>query len=158
MSNPVSAIAVAQVFLDLASGCGKRLSNTQLQKLVYFAHGIHLAVFDTPLIDDPVKAWDFGPVIPNLYEKLRIFGRGFVNSDLAPETRDHIDPQGNEAKAISSVWNTYKDYDAWQLSAITHIANSPWDKIWKQNNNHYGLIPNHLIADYYKQRIQKRTY
>lgn len=157
MSNPVSAIAVAQVFLDLASGCGKRLSNMQLQKLVYFAHGIHLAVFDTPLIDDPVKAWDFGPVIPNLYEKLRIFGRGFVNSDLAPETRDHIDPQGNEAKAISSVWNTYKDYDAWQLSAITHIANSPWDKIWKQNNNHYGLIPNHLIADYYKQRIQKRT-
>lgn len=150
-----SAIAVAQAFLDLASEEGQKLSNMQLQKLVFFAHGVHLAAYDgKPLIDDPIKAWDFGPVIPSLYERLRKYGKGTVDPNLAPETRGLFDPEGHEQKTIQVVWNAYKGYDAWALSDISHQENSPWHKAWTQSK--YSDIPDGLILDYYKNRVKRK--
>lgn len=151
-----SALAVAQAFLDLAAKEGRSLTNMQLQKLVFFSHGIHLAAFGAPLIHDPVKAWDFGPVIPPLYEKLQRFGRGNVARELAPETRDTLDPAGNEFQAIRAVWKAYGDKDGWSLSEISHLEGSPWDAIWNKRRMRYCEIPNDLIRSYYADRV-KRT-
>lgn len=131
-----SAIAVAQAFLDLAQKEGRSLSNMQLQKLVFFAHGIHLAAYNgEPLIDDEIRAWDFGPVIPSLYERLRKYGRGEVSAIISPEDRDTIDPSSSEGQAIRSVWKAYKGYSAWELSNITHRPGSPWSKVWSRSKD-----------------------
>ena len=61
MSEPYSAKAVANYFLARAKESGETLSPMKLQKLIYFAHGWHLAVFDAPLLDEEVQAWDYGP-------------------------------------------------------------------------------------------------
>jgi len=152
-----SAIAVAQRFLDLAAAEGKALTNMQLQKLVFFAHGVHLAGFDAPLIDEPVKAWDFGPVIPELYEKLRQFGRDYVTGELAPDLRETIesDPQADEA--IMAVWEAYRKHTAFQLSQITHLPKTPWDQIWNKPNGRYMIIPNDIIKEYYKNRVNRNA-
>jgi len=147
-----SAIAVAQAFLDLAKKEGRSLSHMQLQKLVFFAHGIHLAAYDgEPLIDDEIRAWDFGPVIPSLYERLRKFGRDDVSPIISPEDRDTIDPSSNEMQAIRSVWKAYKGYSAWELSNITHRPGSPWSKVWSRSK--YADIPDRIIRDYYEGRV-----
>lgn len=148
-----SAIAVAQAFLDLAAHENRNLTNMQLQKLVFFAHGVHLAAYGSPLIEEPVRAWDFGPVIPDLYEKLRKYGKGFVQSPLAPEART-LDPDGSEFQAIRSVWEAYKSFDAWALSKISHLPGSPWSKVWEKNR--YADIPNQLIRDYYQGRVKRK--
>jgi uncharacterized phage-associated protein len=150
-----SAITVAQAFLDLAHREEKSLSNMQLQKLVFFAHGIHLGAFDgEALIDETVKAWDFGPVIPELYEKLRVFGRGKVTTDLAPQMRDFFSDDGTEMEAIRTTWDAYKDKAAWQLSNISHVKGSPWDQVWNCDQNRYANIPNKLIQDYYQRHLR----
>lgn len=150
-----SAVAVAQAFLDLAQAEGTALTNMQLQKLVYFAHGVYLAAFNgAPLISDEIKAWDFGPVIPPLYDKLRIYGRGLVSAELAPETRGNILPDSPEGQAILSTWYAYKNHSAWDLSTISHAPGSPWDIVWNQQNHHYGLIPNFITQSYYANRVQ----
>ncbi|NWE46989.1 Panacea domain-containing protein [Pseudomonas gingeri] len=149
-----SAIAVAQAFLDLAAKERRSLTNMQLQKLVFFSHGIHLAAFGDSLIEEPVKAWDFGPVIPALYEKLRRFGRGDVSRDLAPETRGTLDPSGKEFQAIRAVWKAYGNRDGWSLSEISHQEGSPWDAIWNKHRMHYCDIPNDLIRSYYSDRVK----
>lgn len=149
-----TALAVAQAFLDLAEREGKTLTNMKLQKLVFLAHGVHLAAYDKPLIEEPIRAWDFGPVIPPLYEKLRRFGRGDVNPDIAPMERT-LDPEGSEFQAIRSVWEAYKPFDAWSLSKITHLPGSPWSQVWSRCK--YDDIPNGVIRDYYRGRVKRKN-
>ena len=50
------------------------LSNLRLQKLLYYAQGLHLAAYGSPLFRDAVIAWQYGPVIPSLYSKYRKHG------------------------------------------------------------------------------------
>ena len=40
-------------------------------KLVYISHGFHLALTNDPLIKENVMAWQYGPVIPELYFQLK---------------------------------------------------------------------------------------
>jgi uncharacterized phage-associated protein len=153
MTKP--AVAVAQAFLDLAAAEGISLTNMHLQKLVYFAHGVYLAAFDgSPLIADEVKAWDFGPVIPPLYERLRAYGRGVVPTNLAPETRGSILPDRPEGQAILSTWYSYKRHSGWDLSVISHAPGSPWDVVWNQQQNRYGVIPDAVTRYYYANRVK----
>lgn len=62
---------IANIFLEIAKEEGKKLTNMQVQKLVYFAHGWYLAFTDNALIDENVEAWTYGPVIPSVYEALQ---------------------------------------------------------------------------------------
>src|SRR5712691_11530985 len=75
-----SALTVANTFLDLATQEGKYVTNMKLQKLVYIAHGYYLAYrAGEPLIFEDVKAWQWGPVIVELYEALRQYGAHIVS-------------------------------------------------------------------------------
>lgn len=47
------------------------ISNLKLQKLLYYMQGFHLAYFDTPLFDDDIEAWMYGPVVPCVYNHFK---------------------------------------------------------------------------------------
>lgn len=49
-----------------------RLTQMKLHRLVYYAHGWHLGFQDTPLLNETLEAWPYGPVVPSI---LREFGR-----------------------------------------------------------------------------------
>ena len=71
---PASSIAVANWFIELSHKRnlgGKELTHTKLQKMVYFAHALHLARFDGALVNEQVEAWQFGPVFSELFGALR---------------------------------------------------------------------------------------
>lgn len=150
-----SAIAVAQAFLDLAHKERKQLSNMQLQKLVFFAHGVYLGVYDKPLIDEPVMAWNFGPVIPRLYEKLQKFGSGNVSERLIPESKVEELPASAKG-AIRSTWDVFGQYSAWDLSNISHASGGPWDTVWNSLDSRFSEISNDLIASYYKPLLTQK--
>ena len=67
---PYRSLAVANWFIENLS----KITPLKLQKLIYFAHGWHLAIRDQPLIDELVEAWEYGPVIPNVYHEFKVFG------------------------------------------------------------------------------------
>lgn len=148
-----SAIAVANAFIELAKKEGKQLTNMQLQKLVYVAHGWCLALLRKPLFYNDVKAWEWGPVIPKLYNRLKKYGSGFVTDSIA--TNDSpIDPRTEDMSLIQSVWDAYKEFDGPQLSAMTHAEGTPWDETWKSIR--YGEISNEKIAEHYRQLANER--
>ena len=67
LQSEVTAFDVANYFLSIPEY--EDLTNLKLQKLVYYAQGIHLAIYGKPLFNEAIKAWEHGPVVPELYRK-----------------------------------------------------------------------------------------
>jgi len=141
----------------------------KLQKLLFYAHAWYLALYDRPLFEEAFEAWPWGPVIRDIYSQTRDFGRGPVSAkmqkiilenadDLLSARFESPDVDDNELKAfLDVVWNIHKSYTGIQLSNATHGPNEPWT-IMKTT---YGsleskpTIPNELIADVFKKKLQR---
>ncbi len=153
---PYDARAIANYFLDLAHKEGRSLDPMGIEKLVYFAHGWHLAVFDAPLVEQPIEAWNYGPVIRDLYQCFKEFGTGWIRRPAAkngvPSSIDAVEETKQTRALINRVWSVYRHYSSIQLSNLTHVAGSPWT-ITRENEE--TIIDNSLIEQYFKaQAVQ----
>jgi len=78
MTPIYSAFDIANYFLLKAQEAQEEdqelISNLKLQKLIYYAQGIHLASEGTPLFPDRIEAWTYGPVVPTLYHHYKTYG------------------------------------------------------------------------------------
>lgn len=153
MQESHSAAAVANAFLRLARDEGKNLTNMQVQKLVFIAHGVHLGAYNSPLVHEHPLAWTFGPVIPSLYDQLRKYGSNHVTEDVDAGSDVVVD--GTEADdAIKATWEAYKNYSGGQLMRMSHVKHSPWDIVWNSPSGKFALIPDHIIKDYYTPKVR----
>ncbi len=141
-----SVIDVANKFIDLAKkdNC---LTNMQLQKMVYIAHGFNLALRDTKLYYEDTRAWNFGPVVPELYKELQKYGSSEVTEKIESDNLNDKFDKGSSA-IIQAVYNNYKQYSGMQLSDLTHQDGTPWRETWGYNQ--YGVIPADDIYKFYK--------
>lgn len=150
--------AVFNYFFMKAEEENLLLTSMKAIKLVYIAHGYHLAINDAPLIDDEVQAWKFGAVIPSLYQELKIYGKHPIKApilkdsanvdqlDLYMYTKNIIKEMIRENDIVSeefsdkqielldSVWDAYKSRTAFELSESIHKPGTPWFKMWYDNN------------------------
>jgi uncharacterized phage-associated protein len=145
-----SANAVGNSFLALAEGQGRSLTNMQVQKLVFLAHGYMLGLFNEPLYSNDTHAWQWGPVIPRLYKAMQKYGSGFVKGRIPAD--DEIPESDENARAvIKAVWDGYGNRSGAELSAITHKSGSPWEQAWRTAK--FSVIPQESIADYYRSMV-----
>ncbi len=148
------AVTVAQKFLALAREHNTPITCLQMQKLVYFAHGVLLAARNKPLIEEDVQAWPYGPVIPQLYNRMRQYGQRPVPPDLKlADIPVEFDNDADSQKAVRAVWQHYGRYTGLQLSQLTHRAGTPWHVLYYQRNEKFAVIPNTLTQDFYKKRV-----
>lgn len=153
--------AVANYFLQKSFETGVPLSQLKLLKLVYIAHGWHRGYLSINLINDAVQAWRYGPVIPDLYRKIKHYGRRTIDAPVhgfgvAGDSSNPWPTQRSQA-LVDRVWDVYKGFSAIQLSAMTHEAGTPWDETWREagGDNYSGpIIPNQLIDQHYKAKIE----
>lgn len=145
----VSVHDVAKYFLSLTDEeAGDFLSNLKLQKLVYYAQGFHLALFDRPLFADRIEAWTHGPVIPALYRAYKDYGAGAVPraEDFDPETLDEA-----ICKLLDEVYEVYGQYSAWRLRDMTH-EEAPWVQAYGQGA--FGAeIEQRAMRDYFRTQL-----
>jgi uncharacterized phage-associated protein len=164
MGYPVKAVANAM--LQTAENHDSKLSPLKLQKLVYIAHGWHLALRETELVDDEfAEAWQYGPVFPSLYHEFKDVGKGFISkraTDL--ELSDDVDfdfyvtepiiPEDDQFtwSLLNKVWDSYGKYSGLTLSDITHQQDTPWQKTWSKSGGRKNAdISNEEIKRHYKQ-------
>jgi len=128
------------------------ISPMKLQKLIYYAHGWHLAIHDTPLINNELEAWQFGPVIREIYQDVKRYGNQDVSeliqkfdfNDWSFDTPELDDPEASEF--LDAVYNAYGSFSAIKLSDMTHTPNAPWDIARKTGLN---TINNEIIKNYF---------
>lgn len=123
----------------------------QVLKLTYLCHGWMLGVFKRALINEPVEAWRYGPVVPSIYHAYKSFGRHPIETELVDRTGKF---DAEQRSLIDAVLEAYKDYTAWQLSAITHQPDTPWAKVYGDGRGEGAIIPDRLILSHYEDRVR----
>jgi uncharacterized phage-associated protein len=144
-----NAVAVANYFVQKSINEQKPISPMKVQKLVYIAHGWHLAVTEEPLIDDKVGAWPFGPVIGSIYKAFSQYARRAI--DRVIDGNDLVSPSEDTITILDTVWEKYKNFSATELSNMTHQEGSPWQITYEKGRS--NIIDNELIKCHYKERL-----
>ena len=162
MSAPYSALAVANYLLDLAKANRTTLDPMKLQKLIYFAHGWHLALYNEPLINEEVQAWQYGPVVQSVYHEFKQFGAGAITkhaTDLDMNTGELVTPRipledARTMALLNKVWEIYGKYTGIQLSHLTHAHGSAWSKAREENPNFKFVgIENPVIREDFQAKM-----
>lgn len=161
-SSAQSPLAVANYFLLRGKAEKVPIDAMKLQKLIYFAHGWHLAVCSLPLIDEPVEAWQYGPVIPSVYHEFKRFGAKPISEPAFQIKGGVLDVPSvpssltETAAVLDRVWQVYKHYSGIQLSNLTHRDNTPWSATRKAATQPRGVdIPDREISAYFRRLGQK---
>ena len=157
--NPHSALEIGNEFISRSLHNGRGITQMHVQKFVYLSHGYCLAATDYPLITEPVEAWAFGPVVRRLYDALKVHGRQPVSREIhwgddSPLAFDKTDQVARahltdtQTDLIERVWDAYSRFTAFQLSALTHMAGTPWRDTFVAGEN--KIIDNYRISNYFK--------
>lgn len=153
-----NARAVANEFIRLANESNRAFTPLQLIKLVYIAHGWMLGIHQRPLIRDRIEAWQYGPVIPNLYHDLKSYGSAHVRTPLSSFSSlfaSSIAMDDEEKELVLGVFKGYGRMNGIQLSSLTHRPGTPWHDTWVPGSR--GLvISNDLIAEHYRRLARER--
>lgn len=113
---------IAQYFLTLQSPeVGDVITNLKLQKLLYYAQGLYVAKYDTPLFQEKLEAWDYGPVVSTVYHNYKVFGSNgiFIPDNITLKLPESI------RKFLADVYLSIGQYSALKLMHMTH-EEAPW--------------------------------
>ena len=108
---PVSAHDVAAELRRQLPG----VPTKKLHKLLYYCQGHHLAHFDEPLFQEPLMAYDMGPLVANLWKAEK---EGKLSPP--PEALD-----SGQLNTIAYVISRYGRLTGTDLEHLTH-AEEPW--------------------------------
>lgn len=156
MSYPASLIAYA--FVQKGIDTGLFVTQMKLQKLVYFAQGVHLAKYGKPLLNENFQAWLYGPVIPEIYQDFKFYGSRPITNTKSYTPSDSVKaPYFLDAEALDTIdytWGVLKHYSAMSLSNWTHHPEGPWSKVYDPDIKSTP-IPNNDIKLYFEKLLIK---
>lgn len=121
----------------------KPISNLQLQKILYYVQREFLTRYNQAAFSDDIEAWQFGPVVPNVYYHFCGFGsmkiaRNFDSFSLLSK-RDQT--------LIDEIVEQKRELYPWDLVSETHKPNGAWDQIYRKGLGNREIIPPDLIKE-----------
>lgn len=120
---------------------GCPISNLQLQKILYYIQKDFVDRGETAFLDD-IEAWQFGPVVPNVY--YHYCGYGAMPIFMATSEGD-----GNisecDAHHIDSIVESKRILNPWDMVEETHKPGGAWDKVYRNGLGNHCVIPVELI-------------
>ena len=145
---PVTTAQTAAAYLcAIYDDADVEFTPMKLQKLLYYAQGYALALLRRPLFGERIKAWEHGPVVPQVWKAHE------DSEGLLPRPTDldllALDPQ---VRAIlDRVYNDYGLFAAWALRNMTHE-----ERPWVETPRNEPISPQ-LMAEFFAERIGSAT-
>jgi len=94
------------------------MDQMKMHKMMYFTQRESLMISETPHFDGVFEAWKFGTVHTDARS-------AYMTGRMFSETYDELSQE--DMQLVDSVFKRYDEYDAWQLSTLSH-AESSWLK------------------------------
>ena len=149
-NGPVSALSAAKLMCERSNWS---LTNLQLHKLLYIAHMIYMGDYQDEkrkLLIGQFGAWKHGPVHPQVYGKLNVFGKdkipkhGFGNVDDL--SRDEYPVEINH---LNEVFDEVGNLPTGKLVSFTHRRESAWYDVYKDGDGLWNAISDEDIINEY---------
>lgn len=146
--------------LDEADRVSFKITNLALQKLLYFAHGIHLVQTKEPLVSGYFEAWQYGPVHPSAYKAFKAAGsspiafRATGQDPMTGAPLEIVTP--NEARLtalMQQVLGSYGRMSPGRLVDLSHAKDSPWSYVVEKSRTEvaFGLrISDNVILERFR--------
>ncbi len=144
---------IANKFVDLSIKEKSYFTHMKLQKLIYIANGINLAINNQPLINEHFEAWPYGPVVSSVYHTYKFFGNSNITINAFGNYISEIDLDEKSNQSFNDAWKIAKTITAIKLSNWTHIEGSPWFLAKKEK---LEVIPDKYMQDYFKDFLVKK--
>jgi uncharacterized phage-associated protein len=121
------------------------VTNLALHKILYLAHMVFMGRTGERLVHATFQAWDYGPVEPDLYRKVRIFGDRPVRDIFfsAPPLDD-----SPESSVIDEACDHLLDKRPAELVAMTHWKDGAWAKHYRPGVLGIVIPDEDIIAEY----------
>lgn len=156
-----NVLDVCRYIINYSNEKGYEISNLKLQKLLYFVQGCFLIEKNEPCFNDPIEAWEFGPVVSEAYQEYKMYGA----SNIPPITKYfHIDKENwlnsgyvkyqdnvisnEDKKIIEQVVDSLSSATALDLVRTTH-EQTPWKDAYVAGKN--SIISLDDIKKYFKK-------
>lgn len=140
-----SAIDVAKYIILFCKEKGYSISNLKLQKLLYFVQAQFLITTGKPAFLEEIEAWDFGPVVPEVYQYFKMWGSSELPAILARNAKAKIYIRDQEI--MDEILEECAQYSASFLVDITHNQDPWYDAYEKYCNN---VITKESIKEYFR--------
>lgn len=128
--------SICNLILNEADSAQRTITNLALQKLLYFAHGLHLVETKTPLVMGFFEAWQYGPVHPIAYQAFKSAGANpiqFRATIQDPFTHTVLPlPECTDCDIktrVSRIVALYGGLTPGRLVEVSHAKGAPWQFI-----------------------------
>lgn len=134
----ITALNVANTFLDIGFKESIDISPMKLQKLIYILYKEYIKETNIKLFDENFETWKYGPVLPSVYNAFKKYGskpiKNFVFNEDDTYTTLTLNKGSKFYEVFYDVWNKYKDMSGTYLSALTHKEGTAWRKALNNGN------------------------
>lgn len=148
-----NSIVVAKYIIAIANNKHLSINMTKVQKLLYIAYGIFLAVKGYRLTNEHPEAWPYGPVFPSTRYKLLktdLYSISTSDSDICSIKED-----SEIESLIDLVFRSFGSWSAAQLTEWSHSEGTPWQKTVSSDDFSWGhQIPDEYIKSYFSSIIK----
>ena len=134
------AVHIAKYIINKCTIDQHPISNLQLQKILYCIQRDFLKN-DMLAFDDDFEAWQFGPVIPEVYYLFCGFGA------IRIRMKYDIDIGSDYATIINPIIERKRLLNPWDWSNDINAAGKAWDTIYSHGNGNHKTIPKQIVKN-----------
>ena len=150
VSCELDSVLLAKTLRHMAVIEQVELTQSQIQSILYIAYGVRLAQKNERLTSEHPQMWQYGPVFPRAYNRLR--------KDADDGTDAYYSLKTSHPNIFTYLQNCFRRY-AWTKACILtapHLSEgTPWAQTRKSNPDRWGVrIEDELIRDWFLPRIK----
>ena len=142
MKHKYAGEMVAKYIINKCTEDNMCISNLQLQKILFFIQRDYIKRFNEAMFDLEIEAWQFGPVIPEIYYKYCVYGAMPIYS------RYEVELDVKDKNIIDNIIEQKRVKNPWELVEETHKAGDVWSKVYKAGRGNRDIISKDLIGSY----------
>lgn len=132
------AINLSQYIVSKCVDDNCPISNLQLQKILYYIQKAFLQQKNNAAFSDDIEAWQFGPVVPNVY--YHYCGYGAMPILLIHE---NYNIRSEDETIINQIVEQKRKLNPWTMVEETHKENGAWAQTYEKGK--HNVIPLELI-------------
>lgn len=134
------AVHIAKYIINKCTIDQHPISNLQLQKILYCIQRDFLKN-DMLAFDDDFEAWQFGPVIPEVYYLFCGFGA------IRIRMKYDLDIGSDYAALINPIIERKRLLNPWDWSEDINATEKAWDKVYSNGSGNHKVIPKQIVKN-----------